>query len=300
MTNKYLKLAKIGKNQWWRYLLSLPTILFFWIIIGSIVAIIFASIDPNLFFNSQTGELEATNDPIGSYIYLNLPFVFWGLGLYLAVRFIHQRSFLSLITPKKQIDMPRIIEGFGVYLALLAIWEIINYFIFQGDYQLNFDLQKFIIFLPIALFFTSIQTTVEELFFRGYLMQWLGLKLNSTLVTLISALIFASVHLLNPEVVNSEEPIIIWLAVYGAIGIFWSIITIKDNRLELAIATHAANNLYIALLVNYESSALTSPAIFIIPQELNPYLSLITIIIINAIAYSIFFRKKDPQISPKY
>lgn len=294
MTNKYLKLAKLGKNKWWRYVLSLPTILFFWIIIGSIVAVIFAAINPNLSINSITGEIEG-DDIIGSYLVANIPFVFWGLGLYLAVRLIHQRKFLTLITPKEKIDYPRILEGFLTYWALLFILLIIDFTIFQGDgYELNFQPEKFFIFVPIALIFTPIQTTVEELFVRGYLMQWFGLKLNAAVTIIISSLIFGLPHLLNPEVANSNESWVVWLALYSVMGIFFGIITVKDNKLELALATHAANNLYVALFLNYPDSALPSPSIFSNTEQLDPKTSILTIIIINAIAYWIFFRKK-PQ-----
>lgn len=289
MTNQYLKLAKLGKNKWWRYLLSLPTILFFWIIIGGTFAFIFANIYPNLSVNG----VIAGNDIIGLYLVGNIPFIFWCLGLYLAICFIHDRSFLSLITPKEKINWKRIIEGFIVYWLLLAIPFIFELIFFSSNgYELTFQPEKFFIFLPSALIFTPIQTTVEELFFRGYLMQWLGLKLKANLTIIISSLLFALPHLLNPEVNNSNESLLLWLTLYFAIGFFLGIITVKDNGLELAIATHAANNLYIVLILNYPSSALPSPSIFTNTEQPDLRSSLIIVIITNAIAYFIFFRKK--------
>ncbi|MDJ0713563.1 MAG: CPBP family intramembrane metalloprotease [Prochloraceae cyanobacterium] len=296
MTKKYLKLAQLGKNQGWRYLVSITLILFFWMFLGVIPYSVLLSIvlfdnNPNTTFDEATQRIEGI-DVIWSYITLNFAFVFFALGLYLAVLLIHKRSLLTLITPRDRINWKRIIEGFSIYFVLLLAIDLINYLVFNASYQLTFEAEKFLVFLPIALILTPIQTTIEELFFRGYLIQLFGLKFNSFLSILFSSLIFCLVHLLNPEVLSSQSSLIFWIGIYLTMGLFFAIITIKDNGLELAIATHAVNNLYVALLVNYKFSALPSPSIFL-TEKLNPKTTLVALLIINAIAYFIFFRKKN-------
>lgn len=45
-----------------------------------------------------------------------------------------------------------------------------------------------------------------------------------------------------------------------------------DGGLEAAIGIHAANNLFAAIFVNYENSALPTPSVFL--AKLNPALDL--------------------------
>jgi membrane protease YdiL (CAAX protease family) len=91
-------------------------------------------------------------------------------------------------------------------------------------------------------------TSAEELLFRGYLLQALGLRTRRTwLLVGISALVFGAMHMANTEV--GAGPALIF-TYYVGFGAFLALITLRDNRLELAIGAHAANNLFVALVVN--------------------------------------------------
>ena len=49
MTN-YLEVARVGKNEWWRYLISFPAILMIWFVVGSIPVVLlmtYVSMDDN-------------------------------------------------------------------------------------------------------------------------------------------------------------------------------------------------------------------------------------------------------------
>jgi len=92
-------------------------------------------------------------------------------------------------------------------------------------------------------------------------------------------------HLANPEV--SAGPVLLALF-YFSFGAFLALITLKDNGLELALGAHAGNNLFTALLVNYEGGALTTPAIFT-ATELDPLFNLVTSLVAMAIFYWLVF-----------
>jgi hypothetical protein len=49
---------------------------------------------------------------------------------------------------------------------------------------------------------------------------------------------------------------------YVGFGAFLALITLRDNRLELAIGANAANNLFVALVVNRNHSSLPTRAIW--------------------------------------
>lgn len=292
MVKKYLELAKEGKNQWWRYLLSVLLIFFSWFILGSLPYIFLISVarsdnNPNTFFNPQTSQFEGF-DTIWIYLAINFSFILFALALYLAIRFIHQRPLRTLVTPYRKVNWRRILQGGGVYLILLIVLEVVYVLVFRGSYNLTFRSDKFFVFLLVALIVTPIQTTVEELFFRGYIMQWIGLKVKKPLLPILcSSFVFMLPHLLNPEVAKG---FFLLATSYFALGLFLAIITVKDNTLELAIGIHAANNLFAALLVNYTNSALPSESIFV--GELNPVFSLLSLIFIVIAFYMVFFGRR--------
>jgi len=78
--------------------------------------------------------------------------------------------------------------------------SLLEALIYPGRYVWTLNLTRFLPFLFLALFFIPIQTSAEELFFRGYLLQEIGLRSrNIWVLSCISGLLFGLPHLLNPE-----------------------------------------------------------------------------------------------------
>lgn len=292
MTNRYLSLAQQGKNVWWRYVISTVIILFFYQIIGCIplaaIAIFLAGDrNPATNFNPLTLQFEGV-DPLFSYLALNFLLLALLAGLCIAVRFLHKRRLITLITPNSRLNWRRVLQGGGVYLGLILITSAIGMAIAPQDYQLTFKPIQFLIFLPIALIVTPLQTSAEELFFRGYIMQGIGLKTQNSVIPVVgSSILFMLPHLANPEVKAN-----FWLmaSYYLAFGVFLAFITVRDNSLELAMGVHAANNLFVALILNFPGSSLSSPSIFTGPK-VNPLVDLISFILIAVAFCFVIFRK---------
>jgi MFS superfamily sulfate permease-like transporter len=76
---------------------------------------------------------------------------------------------------------------------------------------------------------------------------------------------------------------------YFAMGFFFSLITLRDQGIELALGVHAANNLFAGLFANYEVSALPSPSLFTV-QTLDPAYGLISLVVGMIVFYIVFFR----------
>jgi membrane protease YdiL (CAAX protease family) len=205
MTSQYLSLAKQGKNVWWRYVISIFLILFFYPIIGVIpTAILSAALtldkNPTTQLNPETLQFEGV-EPLLPYLVLNFASICLLAGLYISVRFLHQRRMITLVTPNEQVRWKRIFQGFGLYFLLTFVISFVGIVLSPSEDQLTFQPSQFLVFLPIALVITPIQTSAEELFFRGYLLQGIGLKTRSLLIPILgSSLLFMLPHLLNPEV----------------------------------------------------------------------------------------------------
>jgi len=291
MADRFLSLARRGKNQWWRYILSLLLVLFSWLIIGNIpsialIILVFYDSSEQTDFNYQTNQFQGI-DPLWIYLVINFAFIAFGIALYAAICFIHQRRFITLITPQNQVKYSRIFQGFFFWLILQSLSSALEYYLLPNSYEFTYNQVRFLIFLPLALVLTPIQTTVEELFFRGYLMQTIGLITRKKFILVsLTSLVFMLLHLPNPEVSSS---FLLLAALDLGLAVFLAIITVKDNTLELALGVHAANNLFTVLLVNPSNSALPSDSVF--TYELNSLYTLVSFVVTAVIFYIVFYTR---------
>lgn len=290
MSTHYLALAGLGKNDWWRYLASIILIAVFWQIIGALplgalVVILMGDDNPATNVDLATLKFEGI-DSIWPYLAINFTILGMLLGLYLAVRFIHRRYLRTVVTPLDRVNWMRILQGFAVFFLLISAAALVEALLKPGDYQMTFDARQFLVFLPVALLVTPLQAAAEELLFRGYVMQGVGLLTRNKVVpVLVSSLLFMAAHLTNPEM--AEDSYLVPL-LYFLLALFLAFITVKSNSLELAIGVHAANNLFAVLVMNYVNSALPAPSLFM-ATEIDPVASLISFVVVASVFYWIVF-----------
>ncbi|MDJ0795762.1 MAG: type II CAAX endopeptidase family protein [Calothrix sp. MO_167.B12] len=298
MSQSYLEVARQGKNSWWRYLLAILLIFFFWFIVGNIITLIlliaFIGISsPNNVLDSSELPLKITEfiktPSVAAFVTINISFIFLGLGLFIVVKWLHQRKFRTLISPNGSVNFKRLLSGFGVWFMFQAILIGLELILNPGNYEFAFNPAQWFLLLFCALLLTPIQTSTEEFLFRGYFLQGLGLVLKQPLVLLIiNGVVFMSLHLLNPEM--SRGPI--WLAFYYfAFGVFAAMITLKDNGLELALGLHAANNLSL-LFISTKDSAIPSPAIWFAKETGDPMWTVVIFLVKIAIFYYLLLGRK--------
>lgn len=296
MTSQYLSLAQQGKNVWWRYVISIVLILFLYQIIGAIPLLILSAAltldkNPATQLNPETLQFEGV-EPLLSYLVLNFASISLLAGLYISVRFLHQRRMITLVNPNEQVRWKRIFQGFGLYFLLTFVISFVGILLSPSEYQLTFKPSQFLVFLPIALVITPIQTSAEELFFRGYLLQGIGLKTRSLLIPILgSSLLFMLPHLANPEV---KSNFFLMALLYLLLGIFLAAITVTDNSLELAMGVHAANNLFVVLILNNSHSALPSPSI-VTASRFDPLSSLISFIVVAVIFCFVIWKDRPSK-----
>lgn len=278
-TERYLNLAQLGRNAWWRYAIGAPVIVFFWLVPGyaPYLLLVGAGIEPG---------------PMLDFIAVNFSIFMMLAGLALVMKVLHGRRMLSLVTPAASVDWRRIGHGAAVWVAIAAAVAFIEHLLYPGRYFLSLDLGRFWAFVAAVLVLTPIQTTVEELVFRGYVMQGMGLLTRRpALIAVASSLVFTAPHLLNPEV--HAHGTLIMGANYFVIGLLLATITLRDGRLELAIGLHAVNNVFLALVANYEGSALMTESIFT-ARELDPVYSLVTLVI-GTVAFHWWIFRRVPE-----
>lgn len=173
---------------------------------------------------------------------------------------VQEVNIRMLTTSRRKIDWHRILFSFFLWSTITTIIIIIAYYIKPEDFILNFQPEKFFVFLILAIILIPLQTSFEEYLFRAHMMQGIGLATNSRLIPLlVTSFLFGIMHAANPEVEKVGWIIMVY---YIGTGLFLGIITLMDEGLEIALGFHAANNLISALLVTADWTAFQTNSLF--------------------------------------
>ncbi|MCK9151514.1 CPBP family intramembrane glutamic endopeptidase [Methanobacterium alcaliphilum] len=296
----FLDSAHHGKNSWWRYLITIiltlavaPVVA--GAIIGFLLALVIMFFSQNMDVSILLYQLSSTdalmNSPLLFLVLVAIAYALAFFFLYLALRVLHKREFISIINIYKKVRWNKIIKGAGLWFFLMVIADLISYLIAPGDFIINFNPQNFVLLAIIALIAFPIQASLEELVFRGYIMQGIGLLFKKPFsVVIVSAICFAVLHWFNGSNLTMSASI-----TGGAfiIGIMLGIITLADNGIELAVGIHIINNLYVSVIHSAPESGLGSlPSLIVSPMD--PYTSPFSLIILSAVVIFVLFRhRKD-------
>jgi len=266
--NEFSTLARNHSNQFLNWILGIILIFSGWQILGIIPILLHPNTDELL----QSGNSPYT---ILNFITLMSGFLFGLVAFIFVAKYIHKRTLISYLTGFKTIQYDRIIFAIvisllisGIPLILLALasndcQNIIDKSIECStglEFNPNFSFVTYIIFILIALIITPIQVGFEEILFRGYFLQGLGLfTKNPVLLSLIVGSLFMVAHLANPETTYGMAK---YMTILMATGTIWALIAIKGNGLELPFGFHLANNLFVFLFITTKNSVITTPALF--------------------------------------
>ncbi len=258
----YIEQGFKGLHEGWRYLVGFLLVLIGWQFVGAITLLGFL-IAKSIKTGSMPSDIGGMSELLGSNLFLFLmllTFVIALFVLYLIVRLLHKQSWNSLTTSRKKTDWNRIFFAFGLWSIVSIIFIGIDIALSPGDYELNFQLVPFLILFVIAVILIPIQTSFEEYFMRGYLMQGIGVALGNRWAPLLfTSFLFGILHILNPEVEKMGYGIMVF---YMGTGLFLGILTLMDKGLELALGFHAANNLTAALLVTADWTAFQTHSVY--------------------------------------
>jgi membrane protease YdiL (CAAX protease family) len=287
---KYLEQIKTDNNRFVDYIKGTLIFIFFYIL-GQIPLTLFVISKSNLTANpiNQNDIFSGLPPNITLFLVL-LPFVAVVPFVYLVVTRLHQRSFTSLVTSRKRVDYKRILFSFLLWGTVSASMVIFDYWINPDDYVWNFKPLAFLILFLISIVMIPLQTSMEELVFRGYLVQGFGvLCKNRWMPLLITSVLFGLLHIWNPEI-DKLGIHLIWY--YIGTGLFLGVITLMDEGMELALGFHAANNLVTALFVTASWTAFQTESLLIDNSEPSLGLELIITLALIYPSLAFIFAKK--------
>jgi hypothetical protein len=140
----------------------------------------------------------------------------------------------------------------------------------------------------VSIIFIPFQAAFEEILFRGYLMQGFTVMAKNRWFPLImTSVLFGLMHSLNPEV--KDFGFLSMMPQYIAFGLIFGVLTVLDDGIEASMGAHAANNIFLCVMVTNRSSALQTNALFV---QLNvaPWLELAGLVVSGIIFIFILYR----------
>ncbi len=280
------------ENKFWKYLMGsiLIIIASFMGQIPMLIGFLFGTTVQGKKYPTTNEEMMHFFEPNMTLFLILISFVFTLISIFYVVRYIHHQTMLSITTSRGKVDLGRVFFSFSIWAVFTIISTLIFYFNNPVDFKWNFQPIPFVILVIIGTLFIPIQTSVEELVFRGYLMQgFANLAQNKWFPLLMTSIIFGTMHLFNPEVAKMGNIIFVY---YIGTGLFLGVLTLMDEGMELALGFHAANNLVSALLITSDWSAFQTNSIFIDASEPNAGADVIfPVLIIYPVLLYIFSRK---------
>lgn len=285
----YIEQIRKQTNASWLYVVGV-FILGIVLLIGNLPfgIVLMRKIGANATQLTMTEQLQVL-PPNTTLFLLLLPFALVFGAILIVTKVLHKLSLRELITSRSKVDWQRIGFGFGSVLVASILMLIASYFIDPTSIQWNFKPKAFAVLVVISVLMVPLQTSAEELFFRGYLMQGLGRIFPMRLVPFVlSSTLFGLLHFANPEVDKLGDIILI---TYLTTGFFLGAISLMDEGLELALGFHAGNNLFLSLFLTSDWTVFQTDSLFLDVSEPNVLMYIIGPLVIYTFLFLVYAKK---------
>ena len=238
-------------------------------------------------------RLEGTGQTAAGVLTLLYSFLIMTLAVVVVTAQLHRRSPLTLLGP-----IPLMMRQFGAVVAVLIALGIAIAVLppwgFDDPVSAGLPPLRWLLLLPLALLAVLIQTSAEEILFRGYLQQQLAARFRSPVIWMVApALLFGVLHY-RPDAGANGGLIMLWAAGFALAA---ADLTARAGTLGPAIGLHFMSNASALLILSAEGT-LSGLALFRLqidmadPVALRPYLLIdATMILIGWLAARLAIRR---------
>lgn len=260
-------LARLGRNDWWRYALAIVGVF------GLGTALAFALLELFLALGWSASLVSASNPETASTYGLDsLPARLGAFALVMGtviaflpfarifLPWLHRRPWRSFITARARFAWGRAGLSFICMFALFVASFLLQLGFASDELHFSFEPVAFAAFAALSLVLVPLQVLTEELLFRGWLLQAVG-RLSTSLAVrvIVPTLFFTLAHMMNPELSYGA----LWVAAdYALAGLYLSFLALKGGGLEFPAGVHFATNMFVILIARPAISAVQTPALF--------------------------------------
>lgn len=181
------------------------------------------------------------------------------IGVWIAIRLLHRERLSALFGFSRKVSRSDFCKGLAAVLATSLLSEALLYALQPDVTRSPLDLSSWLLLLVPAGLLILLQTSSEEILFRGYLLRGLAHRFRSPLVwALLPGLAFVSLHW------SAGTSMMVNAVGLVSIAFFTTLLTLlvyKTGNLGAAMGAHLGNNLVAFLLVSHQS-AFSSLALF--------------------------------------
>jgi uncharacterized protein len=304
----HLESTFTGKNKFWRYIVMIAVIIIVANTIGAIplvLSLAFKSASNHEILSqlaANPGDFSVLGlDPSVSLIIPLFPSIAGLLAFIVLVQPLNNRTFKMTINGTGKIRWNRFFISAFIWLMLSSLYLFFYLKFDPSNFTINNRTASLITLSVISVLLIPFQAAFEEVIFRGYLMQGFAALLRNRWFPLImTSVLFGLLHTFNPEV--KEFGFLTMMPQYIVFGLIFGCITILDDGIEATMGAHAANNIFICIMLTSKSSVFQAPSLY---QQYNIHpwieffallISGITFIIILKIifkwgSFSLLFKK---------
>jgi membrane protease YdiL (CAAX protease family) len=251
----------------WRLICGCIAVAVLFMLLSGVYTSLEAALLPSDMRARLRGDLASGASPVAALINLYF-FLIMAFALAISLRMFHDRGLFSLLGP-----LPLALTQFravimGLVKFHVAIFVIMMLLPTPDDLtpSLNMKPSVWMLLLPLTLIGLLIQTSTEEMIFRGYLQSQLAARIAHPAVwILLPSLLFAVLHYSPESQQDSAMLIVLWA---GAFGVVAADLTARSGTLGPAIALHLVNNT-IAIALTAPEGNFDGLALFSYPFSLS-------------------------------
>ena len=199
--------------------------------------------------------------PNVGFLMMMFPFIAGLTAFILLIKPLNNRSLKMTINGTEKIRWKRFFISAFVWLVLSALYLFFYVKFDPSNFRINNKTISLLFLSIITVIFIPFQAAFEEVLFRGYLMQGFAVLLRKRWFPVVmTSILFGLMHSLNPEV--KAFGFLTMIPQYIVFGLIFGIITILDDGIEATMGAHAANNIFLCIMVTNGSSASQTPALY--------------------------------------
>ncbi len=245
--------------QLWRLLAGLGLVAAISIALNLVLFVAIVRMDPAAARGFQDGSSP------WAVLVLLTSFAFPMLGVAVAARQFQHRSFRSVIGRPG----PALAQFWRVLRALVvlgAILMVLPPYDMGAPLEPNLPIVRWLGFLPLSLAAVLVQTSAEEILFRGFMQQSLAARFRSPVIWMgLPSVLFALGHYAPGAAGDNAALVAVWAFVFG---MFSADLTARTGTLGPAIAMHFANNVTALLLVSLPDN-LSGLSLYHLPYDMS-------------------------------
>ena len=174
------------------------------------------------------------------------------IGLWVTMRFVHREPLAALVGESRRVSRPGFLKGLVAVLITSLLSEILLYWLQPEIGRGAISLPTWLLFLIPIVALTLLQTSSEEVLFRGYLLRGLASRFGNPMIWAgLPVLLFASLHWSASSTLAINACVLVSIIAFALV---LTLLVYATGNLGAAFGAHLGNNLTGFLLISHQQS----------------------------------------------